>query len=109
MPYLFVEPELVVEHKGVSIYRAYKNDDASEPLTFWFALYPWGAVNDACRIEFDARTLKTWPGDKKETDVDVRATLRAAIDSGEIRVGIENALPAYVTAHRSEGLSLLGR
>ena len=109
MPYILVEPELVVERANVAVYRAYNNNDFNDPLSFWFALYPFGTENDACRIVFDARTLKAWPKDKGEFDVDAQATLEVAIDTGEIRTGIEHALPPYVDAHRSEGLSLLAR
>jgi hypothetical protein len=109
MPYRFVEPELALEHKGILVYRAYKDDDADEPLRFWFALYPWGIEDNALRIEFDARTLKAWPKDEADHDVDSRRALKAAIDSGEIRIGIDNALAPYVTARRSEGFSLLSR
>jgi hypothetical protein len=107
MPYVFVPPELVADHKGVPIYRAYKNEDANEPLAFWFALYPFGVENDAARITFDARTLKAWPRDRKESEVDVGAVLAAAVEAGEIRGGVENALQPYVRALPSEGLSLL--
>ena len=52
MPYRteWEEPELFLEYKGVKVYRAYKDADAAQPLTDWYAIYSDG---DTTRDEDD--------------------------------------------------------
>lgn len=35
-----IEPELVLEHKGIRVYRTYVNDDADQPEKFYFTTNP---------------------------------------------------------------------
>ncbi len=38
MPLAYVEPEVIVEHKGVSVYHTYKNGYMDARMTFWYKL-----------------------------------------------------------------------
>lgn len=60
MPYRTVsreiQPERVLRHKGVTVYRAYNDNDADDPLDYYFTLSGEIEPNNV----FDIRTLKAW-------------------------------------------------
>lgn len=73
-----VKKAVYLTHGGVTIYRAYDEDDADDVLTYWFGLTP----NDGDG-EFDVRSLPLPPGvPDAESDRNRRAILRHAIDLG---------------------------
>ena len=54
-----VEPEILLTHRGVPVYRTYRDDNVEEGLrTFWFTLDPFYGTDSGA--EFDVRTLPTW-------------------------------------------------
>ena len=72
------DPEIMLEHRGVTVYRLYYNDNVAAPMRFWFTIDPTDTGFDA--------------GDQHTETFDVRgfsntATLRAckaqAAASGE--------------------------
>lgn len=87
MPMEWVEPELFLEHKGVEVYHIYKDDDAGNgPRTYWYGTSM--AASDCGSDNFDVRELPMWKalsgklGDEMEA---IRATIIAAIDSGDLK------------------------
>lgn len=44
MPYVYVEPEVFINHNGVDIFHAYR-DGTNEPWTYWFTTNPATADN----------------------------------------------------------------
>jgi hypothetical protein len=80
---VYVKPEKYLTHKGVTIYRAYKEGDADEPFIFWFTT----DVTEE-KPNFDIRMLSTWvPGTQMFETKAFKKALRAAIDKGELRNG----------------------
>nr|WP_280971439.1 hypothetical protein [Cupriavidus gilardii]WDE72677.1 hypothetical protein [Cupriavidus gilardii] len=78
----WISAEVALEHNGVTVYHAYKDDDIATPLEFWFMLDPEGTVDDDA---FDARDfLERVPSGSlfKEGKTDVITLLREAIDAG---------------------------
>ena len=53
---LFVEPECVLEHQGVKVYRCYQDDDFDHPETFYFTLNPRN-TDSSSADSFDVRPL----------------------------------------------------
>ena len=76
MPWIHetVDREIALQHNGVTVYHAYKDQELDWPLTYWFALSP---EDDA--DEFDVRDLAV------EQTGDVQAMLKAAIDAGLLK------------------------
>lgn len=70
MPYKWVEPEIVVDHKGKQIYHVYKDDFEDQRMTYWYTMNEVDEGN-----EFDIRDLETFQEDKPHT-----IALREAID-----------------------------
>ena len=61
MPYTteFVEPEILFTHRGLPVYKTYRNDEFGEGArNFWFTLDPLHGTDSGC--EFDVRDLPTW-------------------------------------------------
>jgi hypothetical protein len=77
MPYKreYIEREVCLKHNGVTIYHAYRDDDADWPLTYWYALSP---EDDA--DEFDVRDLP-----EEHHRVIIEDTLKLAIDAGLLK------------------------
>lgn len=92
MPYRteMVDPEVFVEHLGVTVYHIYKNDDIDEgPRAYWFTTNVNGSDNDGHGQDgtFDVRSLEAATGIVTVGDFDEDATRRAvrkAIESGEV-------------------------
>lgn len=96
----YVEPEQILEHNGVSIYRVYDDLDVDNPQTYWFTTYPNDSDAFADDHEFNIRELPEFAavfgdwktlGDKiidpKVFDERRNEILKAAIDSGNIKKG----------------------
>ena len=78
MPTDWVPPEIFLKHKGVTIYRIYKNDNFSQcPRDCWFG---WDErCSDSGDYAFDVRDLPN--PSEREDDKDI---IRDAIDAGII-------------------------
>jgi len=92
----WIEPEIFLQHNGVTVYHAYKNNDVEQKFTYWFTTNPeyyeeFGGEADP--YEFDVRDLNTPPPDNPQLVIDaltppaseleeMAATIRRAIDLG---------------------------
>jgi hypothetical protein len=76
MPLVWQDPEVLVTHRAIKVYRAYKNDDGNSVLGYH---YSFGLSEDAPR--FDVRDLPR--KDDKEPHADV---ICKAIESGDLVV-----------------------
>jgi hypothetical protein len=52
--HVYVEPEVVLTHQGVSVYRCYNNDDIEDPDPFVFSTNKLG-TDTTCPDAFDIR------------------------------------------------------
>ena len=81
MPYIWTEPELFVEHQGVSVYHVYKDG-------YWDCgcrVY-WYTTDITEQAEpFDIRDLPSF-----RQDGDHYAILKQAIECGEITTPVDN-------------------
>ena len=89
MPFEMVyrEPELVFEHKGVKVHRAYDDDDYNDPLLYWFRIYEDEELTTY--TELDLRDLEPYRGlfAKKYLtimDPEVIDMLKSMIDAGKL-------------------------
>ena len=64
---VWVDPELVLEHRGVRVFHTYKDDDVNQgQRRYWYTINPQCGVADSlcedqpCRHVFDVRALSTW-------------------------------------------------
>jgi hypothetical protein len=85
MPYGFVEPELILDYKGVRIYRAYQDDDINHP---WFDRF----VRDIHQHDDEAFHITDYmgvPPYKKDYRLlsfhETINLLKIAIDNGKIK------------------------
>lgn len=86
MPYRteWVEPEIFLTHKGVTVWHCYKDDEYDRRLWFWFTVTKDGR-------EFDVRELKAykrerWEADYADSTMEEHASvIKAAIESGELK------------------------
>lgn len=74
MPYIWTEPSLVMEHKGVSVYNAYKDGNWDRPYE---CHYTTDVTEQAAA--FDIRDLESFSTGEEHT-----AILKRAIERGEI-------------------------
>jgi len=75
MPYIWTEPEIAIEHNGVTIYHVYKNGFMDSGR--YECLYTTDVTeNDAA---FDIRDLQNY-----DTQLESIEILKKAIDSGEL-------------------------
>ena len=83
MPYRteWEEPELFLEHKGVKVYRAYKDADAGRPLTYWYAIYP---DEDTTQDEDDAPLFDIRKCPSYDAKLPARTNLVNAIEQGAL-------------------------
>lgn len=79
MPYksVYVEPEVFLVHKGVTVYHCYKNGDFEFPFTYWFSL----EKADDGKM-FNVRELPNDHGYDVYSEEGRKQILMAAIDSG---------------------------
>lgn len=80
MPYetVYVPAEIALEHKGVTVYHTYKNDDVNQPRRD----YGFSVEEDSHEDEaFDVRDFKAYIN-----GLDPIENLKLAIDAGELAV-----------------------
>jgi len=82
MPYIWTEPELFLEHRGVKVWHCYEDDNVSE---HWFTTDPAVGLDsdDRDKYTFDARDLPLIIGMTKG-DYDLR--IRCAIDNEGLKL-----------------------
>ena len=74
MPYIWTEPQLVLEHQGVSIYNTYKDENWERPHS---CLYTTDVAEQA--IPFDIRDLRSYQSGEEHITI-----LKRAIERDEI-------------------------
>jgi hypothetical protein len=90
VPMTWTDPEVFLEHAGVTVYHVYKDDDASAGARlYWYTVDPEGSDQDADRRTFDVRGLPeadwTRLGDDRDVVVaEIRHLLRTAIEAGTL-------------------------
>ena len=84
MPTAWIEPEVFLTYRGVTVYNTYKNGDSnSGPREYWFTL----DVTENEDLEFDVRDLPTWGWTEG-----IKGAIEAAIDQGLLEPP-EDAMP----------------
>ncbi len=89
MPYAWVEPEVVMDHAGVTIYHIYADDYLEGGArSYWYGTRPGCADNGSGEGgEFDVRDLPRAGGARYDDEDGRRAIIRAAIDAGLLTEG----------------------
>lgn len=97
MPYRYVEPEVYLEHAGVTVFNTY-HSGTDEPCKYWFTTNPEAADDSGGDRQFDARlfagkwpstpTVQQWedwwkPRFRLEYEA-VEALIKTAIDDGKV-------------------------
>lgn len=82
MPYAWVEPDVAVEHNGVTIYHTYKEDDYNQRLFYWYT------VDQGESSSFDIRDLPEYDRTLSHEDI-----LRRAIDNKSLLLMEEIEIP----------------
>lgn len=89
MPYEYkwIEPEVAVHHRDITVFHTYRDNEADQRMSFWFVI----DTDDLCEIEdssnyFDVRTLPEWTPAPSyaETDEHILSVLRQAIENGTL-------------------------
>lgn len=77
MPYGWIDPEVFIEHNGMTVYHVYKDDEISQGRReFWYTTDLCGGdCNDP--FAFDVRELPTYADGKSH-----RQVIWEAIDAG---------------------------
>jgi hypothetical protein len=105
MPYKteWIEPDVFLEHNGVTIYYAYKNDDYGRRLEYWFCVEDTNPETskfdspDPDGLQFDSRVLplvdgegKNWMEDRIVNAIEkgILADGRVPTDSGSTTCNI---------------------
>lgn len=65
MPYGWIEPDVFLTHNGVTVYRAYKDEQYDRPMSSWYMvsaddvpdLPRTAPLAEALYVEFDVRSL----------------------------------------------------
>ncbi len=84
MPYAWIEPEIFMEHDGVTIYHIYKDDYLDGVArAYWYGTRP-SCSDDGSGDggEFDVRDLPAVEGASAEDDEGRAVIIRAAIERG---------------------------
>ena len=92
MPYIeeWVEPEVALKYKGVTVYHTYEDQRLDTPELSWYTLDPALNEDDAELDAFNIGGLQAWAATAARhpnlglTDLH-QAVLKAAIDSGELK------------------------
>jgi len=80
MPYRWVPASVFLEHRGVTVYHVYKDDDVEQGARqYWFGVREDCSDSDDA---FDVRSLPNPSGHDLCTDAGRGATIREAIDAG---------------------------
>lgn len=82
MPYAWVEPEVFMQHDGVTIYHIYKDDDFDGVArAYWYGTRPSCSDSGSGEGgEFDVRDLPDVKGASADDEEGRRTIIRAAID-----------------------------
>lgn len=85
MPYTneWGSAELLLEHRGVRVYHAYKDDLIDQMFTYWFMSNSEGTEDEA----WDVRVLSTWVAAGEQTTNEtarLRLAIELAIAAGEV-------------------------
>ena len=84
MPFTYSDPEVFLEHNGVTVWHVYKDDDMDQGARdCWYTTEIDGGDSffHGQNGTFDYRELTT---EYPDTDNDARAAIIAAIESGEL-------------------------
>jgi hypothetical protein len=85
----WIDNEVALEHKGVTIYHVYKNDDGDcGARTYCFGMTPLATDVGEDDGEFDVRELKEWkdnPSRSCQSEIHILTILRLAINHGTIK------------------------
>lgn len=74
MPYIWTEPNLVLEHQGVSVYNTYKDDNWDRPFEYHYTT----DITEQTAM-FDIRDLDSFRHSEEHISI-----LKQAIEHGEI-------------------------
>lgn len=93
MPQIWVDPELVVEHNGVRVYKTYRNDNGNDSYHNMFTTdihegKAFGSSAESDPYRFDIRDLPSY--DEKLDRVEI---LKAAIENRDIEAPGPEAEP----------------
>ncbi|OMF64817.1 hypothetical protein, partial [Paenibacillus glucanolyticus] len=75
MPLTWVDPAILVQYRGLTVYYTYKNDDINNQSEVWFSL------NDDGTDAFDVRDL---PVPDYISEMDYKKIVMNAIDQGNL-------------------------
>ncbi len=83
MPYGWIDPEIYLQHNGVTVYHVYGTDDVSNgPRTYWYGTdIECAEEGDGSEYTFDVRQLPR-NGHDPNTDEGRKAIIREAIEVG---------------------------
>ena len=84
----WLDNEVALEHKGVTIYRVYKDDDYDfGARTYCFGMTPLATDAGENDGEFDVRELKEWDVHPShyQSEIHMLTILRLAINNGTIK------------------------
>ncbi len=77
---VWVKPRVFCRYKGVVVYHAYRDDDAENRLSCWYAVYPANDYGNTPTV-FDIRSLPA-PSGKESPEDDHVLTIKTAIRNG---------------------------
>ena len=98
MPMTWTEPELYLEHGGVTVHRIYRDDCIdSGCLVYWYGWSVRSTPDDKC---FDVRDLPNPNSFGMSSDTGCRAVMRLAIDNGILT---DNGINEHVLQQRQYG------
>jgi hypothetical protein len=89
MPYRteWIEPEVFLTHKGITVYHCYNDDDFDDCLHYWYTT----SDQDDHTCDFDVRELPTYHAicddECKDEDEGDREVIIDAIDRGILTAG----------------------
>lgn len=75
--YVYVPPEVFLEHEGIIVYHCYKDGDFERILRYWYTLDPEEEPNN----EFDIRDLSNYNEEQTHKEI-----IMKAIENKEIKL-----------------------
>jgi len=76
MPLVWQDPEVAFVHRGVPIYRTYKDDDINHPMIYWYSFFP----------EYDAPTFDVRMLPYHNVKGSYEEIIRVAIEKGDLPI-----------------------